>query len=246
MWPSVTSTTRVGAETLISSSPSSLDTTKALRPPSSASAAATTSTYAASDTPITCRAAPAGLVSGPRKLKMVRTPSALRTGMTCFIAGWWSGANMNPKPSSSMQEAIASGARSMRAPSASSTSAEPHWLVLERFPCLATAQPAAAATRAAVVETLNVSAPPPVPAVSSRSSRRGLTGNASSRIVRARPTISPTVSPFVRSAMRKAAVCASDALPSMISRSTAAASSLPRSCPEASRSMAGVSRESGI
>ena len=33
------------------------------------------------------REAPAGLVSGPRMLKTVRTPRARRTGMTAFIAG---------------------------------------------------------------------------------------------------------------------------------------------------------------
>ncbi len=59
----------------------------------------------------------------------------------------------------------------MRAPSASSTSAEPEGLVAERLPCLATAQPAPAAISAAVVETLKVRRPPPVPAVSSRSVR---------------------------------------------------------------------------
>jgi hypothetical protein len=31
--------------------------------------------------------APAGLVSGPRMLKMVRTPISRRTGATFFIAG---------------------------------------------------------------------------------------------------------------------------------------------------------------
>jgi hypothetical protein len=31
----------------------------------------------------------------------------LRTGTTCFIAAWWRGANMNPKPISSMQVATA-------------------------------------------------------------------------------------------------------------------------------------------
>src|SRR5512142_2127661 len=66
---------------------------------------------------------------------------------------------MNPKPTSSMQRATASGVRSMRAPSASSTSAEPDRPVAERLPCLATAQPAPAATRAAVVETLNPRGP---------------------------------------------------------------------------------------
>src|SRR5437763_5685051 len=147
---------------------------------------------------------------------------------------------MQPKPTSSMHDATASGSRSIRAPSASSTSAEPHLPVAERFPCFATTQPAPAATNAAVVETLNVGRPPPVPAVSSMSSRATSTRTASSRIVRARPTSSCTVSPLVRSATRKAAVWASDASPDMISRSTAAASSEERSKPDATRSIASV------
>ena len=190
--PSLSSTTRVAPETLNSSRPSSLDTTSALRAPSSPRAAAIVPRYPGSDTPITWRVAPAGLVSGPRKLKIVRTPSSLRTGTTCFMAAWWRGANMNPKPSSRMQSATASGSRSMRAPSASSTSAEPHWLVAERLPCLATRQPAPAAMKAAVVETLNVGRPPPVPAVSTRSSSPASTLADSSRIVRASPAISCT------------------------------------------------------
>ena len=121
---------------------------------------------------------PAGLVSGPRKLKIVRTASSLRTGTTKRVAPWCAGANMKPKPTSSMQRATASGARSIRTPSASSTSAEPDRPVAERLPCLATAQPAPAAISAAVVETLNVWRPPPVPAVSIRSSRPVVTGAA--------------------------------------------------------------------
>ncbi len=97
----------------------------------------------------------------------------------------------------------------MFTPSASSRSAEPHLLVLERLPCLATAQPAPAATSAAVVETLKVEGPPPVPAVSTRSSRFVATGAASARIVRASPTSSGTVSPLARRAIRKAPVCTS-------------------------------------
>ena len=73
-----------------------------------------------------------------------------------------------------MQRPTASGSRSTLTPSASSTSAEPDFEVAERLPCLATAQPAAAATRAAVVETLKVEGPPPVPAVSTRSARLGV------------------------------------------------------------------------
>src|SRR4051795_5838596 len=167
---------------------------------------------------------------------------------------------MKPKPASSMHRATAPGARSMRAPSASRTSALPDSPVAERLPCLARAQPAPAAIRAAVVETLNggrpppaprgmrpgvvetltVGRPPPVPAVSTRSWRSHGTGVARARIVLARPASSSTVSPFVRRAMRKAAICASDALPAMISASTADASSWARSWPDASASMARV------
>src|SRR4051794_36475178 len=153
---------------------------------------------------------------------------------------------MNPKPTASMHSATAAGSRSMRAPSASSTSADPERPVAERLPCLATAQPAPAATNAAVVETLKVGCPPPVPAVSSRSSRPTDTPIASARIVCASPTSSSTVSPFVRSAIRNAAACASEASPSMISRSTAAASSADRSSPDATRSIASVRTALGI
>ena len=37
-------------------------------------------------TPMSWRRAPAGLVSGPRKLKIVRTASSLRTGTTKRVA----------------------------------------------------------------------------------------------------------------------------------------------------------------
>jgi hypothetical protein len=113
---------------------------------------------------------------------------------------------MNPNPTSSMHCATAAGVRSIRAPSASSTSAEPDSPVADRLPCLATAQPAPAAINAAVVETLNVRRTPPVPAVSSSSSRDAVTRTACARIVRARPASSSTVSPLVRSAIRNAAI----------------------------------------
>ena len=126
-----------------------------------------------------------------------------------------------------MHCATASGARSIRTPSASSTSALPDSPVAERLPCLATAQPAPAAISAAVVETLKVWRPPPVPAVSIRSVRPVSTGAAKRRIVAARPTSSSTVSPFVRSAISTAAVSTSEALPPMISARTAAICSVP-------------------
>ncbi len=51
-------------------------------------------------------------------LKIVRTPSSLRTGATFFIAGWWLGANMKPMPVSSMH------ARDLRRASGRCCSAE--------------------------------------------------------------------------------------------------------------------------
>src|ERR671910_920950 len=153
---------------------------------------------------------------------------------------------MNPKPISSMQRATSSGPSSMFTPSVSSTSAEPHLLVLERLPCLATAQPAAAATSAAAVEMLNVDGPPPVPAVSTRSARSDSTCAARRRIVRASPTSSATVSPFVRRAIRKAAVPPSPARPSMISSSTAEAWSAVRWVPSHTASIARVRMSLGI
>src|SRR3954452_11620836 len=241
-----TSTTVVVPDVLISSSPSALDTTNALRAPRRASAPAMVSRKAGSETPISCRVAPAGLVSGPRKLKIVRTASSLRTGMTKRVAPWCAGANMNPKPTSEMQRATAVGWRSMRTPSASSRSAEPDSPVAERLPCLATAQPAPAAISAAVVETLKVGRPPPVPAVSMRSPRLVATGVASRRIVVARPTSSSMVSPLVRSAISTAAISASEALPAMISARTPAVCSAERSRRAASASIASVSTGLGM
>src|SRR5215210_3297712 len=244
--PPSTSTTRVVAEVLISSRPSALETTSARSAPSRASAPAIVSRNAGSETPMTWRVAPAGFVSGPRKLKMVRTASSLRTGITYRVAPWWAGANMKPKPASSMQRATASGRRSMRTPSASSRSAEPDSPVAERLPCLATEHPAPAAISAAVVETLKVGRPPPVPAVSTRSSMPAWTGVAKRRMVRASPTISSTVSPLVRSATSTPAVSTSEALPSMISASTAEVSSTDRSSRDMSRSIAPVMTGLGI
>ena len=102
------------------------------------------------------RGAPAGLVSGPSRLNTVRTPSSRRTGAAWRMAGWCAWANMKPKPTSSMQSATSAGVRSMRTPSASSTSAVPARDDIARLPCLATMTPAAAATSAPAVEMLKV------------------------------------------------------------------------------------------
>ena len=75
--------------------------------------------------PSGCWARRPGWSAGPRMLKIVRTPSSLRTGAACFIDAWWLGANMKPMPVSSRQAATSSGDRLMCAPSASITSALP-------------------------------------------------------------------------------------------------------------------------
>ena len=73
--------------------------------PSSRSTRAWMPTRSGWNTPISTDGALAGLVSGPRMLKMVRTPISRRTGATTFIEGWWIGANMKPMPVCSMAAA---------------------------------------------------------------------------------------------------------------------------------------------
>ena len=153
---------------------------------------------------------------------------------------------MKPKPISSIKVASSSAVSSSFAPSASSTSAEPLRPVAVRLPCLATAQPAAAAIRAAVVEMLKVRRPPPVPQVSSRWWCCGLTLVARERIVSASPASSSTVSPFSRSPNSSAVICESLASPAMITASAAAAWSCVRSCFAATASFANSSADSAI
>ena len=165
-----TSTTRVVPDVLISSRPSSLDTTSARgAQPRQRARDRVEERGVGHPDQLARRARRVG--QRPEEVEDRAHASSLRTGTTQRVAPWWAGANMKPKPTCSMQRATASGPRSIRTPSASSTSAEPDSPVAERLPCLATAQPAPAAISAAVVETLKVGRPPPVPPVSSRSSR---------------------------------------------------------------------------
>ena len=146
---------------------------------------------------------------------------------------------MKPKPSSSIDRSIRSTGCSSEKPSASSTSAEPEADETARLPCFATPAPAAAATIAAAVEMLIVLAPsPPVPAVSTRSSRCGRTRNTCSRIASAQPVISSAVSPLSRSATRKPPICASVASPRMISSITSCACDRGRERPSSSSASA--------
>ena len=146
-------------------------------------------------------ARPPGSSAGPSRLKIVRTPSALRTGTTWRVAAWWAGANMKPKPVSSIERATPSGPTSSRAPSASSTSAEPLSPVAERLPCLATAQPAPGGDQRGGRRDVERRAA----RRRCRRCRRGRGARAApasraARIVSARPASSSSVSPFVRSA----------------------------------------------
>ena len=120
----------------------------------------------------------------------------------------------------SMLSATCPGVRSRFTPSASSTSALPLVDETERPPCLATRAPAAAATKAAVVEMLKVcAASPPVPQVSTRCVPFCAgTLAANSRITCAAAAISPTVSFFTRRPVMMPAICTCVSSPRMIWR----------------------------
>ena len=117
---------------------------------------------------------------------------------------------MKANPWVASQEATSSGERSTRIPKASKTSAAPDLDVIARLPCFATHAPAAAATKATVVEMLKVfSWSPPVPQTSStpfvlsESGTGTVTDNRLS--APAKPAISSGVSPLCARAVRKSA-----------------------------------------
>ena len=165
----------------------------------------------------------------------MRAASSRRTGAAWRIAGWCACANRKPKPSSSIDRSIRSGASSRSNPSASSTSAAPVAEDAARLPCFATPAPAAAATSAAAVEMLNVFAPSP-PGAGGVDEIVAGAGSAStcSRIASAQPAISSAVSPFGRSATRKPPIWAGVASPRMIVFIASRASSRERSRPSSS------------
>ena len=149
-------------------------------------------------------------------------------------------------PSSSTHLVTWVASRSRLTPRASTTSAEPHSEEdvrpdIDRLPCLATRRPAPATTKAVAVEMLKVpEASPPVPQVSISISRSVPVSAATSsarvrmrvtfsRITCAKPISSSVASPFMRSAVRKAAICALVATPDMMASMAAAASRRVRS-----------------
>ncbi len=152
---------------LISSKVPSPQTTKASLVPSLFRTRAIFSVKSSSYTPRTRTEAPAGLVTGPKRLKMLRIPISFLGPAACFMAPWNRGANRKPIPISLIHLSTSAGVISRFTPRFSRTSALPHMLDTALLPCFATLRPAPAATKAVVVETLKVRVPsPPVPTIS--------------------------------------------------------------------------------
>ena len=157
------------------------------------------------------------MVSGPSMLKIVLMPRCLRTGAAKRIAGWKTGANINPKPFCSIQASTSYGSRQRSNPRASKKSALPQLLDTDRLPCLATFAPAALATKAAAEEILSVPVPsPPVPTGSTQKGTLGLIRMAASESARTPPVNSSEVSPFTRRPVINAAISISLAWPVII------------------------------
>ena len=193
--------------------------------PSADRAPASSGTSSRRPTPISWRAAPAGLARGPITLKIVRTPSSRRTPASSFIAGWKAGENRKTIPAWSSTRPAPAASRPRCTPLDSSTSAEPTRDETERLPCLATAAPAPAATIAAAVEMLKRFLPsPPVPHVSSRGDRPVATRRIRRRRADTAPAISSAVSPRAASPSSSAPFWASVARPSMRSPKASSAS----------------------
>ena len=196
--------------------PSDPCTTKARLAPSAASVRPTRSTRLGASTPMTCARAPAGFVSGPQRLKIVRKPSALRSEPHRLHRRMIE--RREEKHEARLAQALDGQFRAsvMGTPSASKTSAAPHRDVTARLPCLATLAPAAAATSAAPEEILKVSGPPPpVPHVSTSSARSSSVSGtpiARARITSTKPASSGACSPRVASTVSSAAVSTSGSL----------------------------------
>ena len=233
--PSRNSATREGPVVLSSSRPSAPCTTQARSVPNCARTWAIGSTHSPANTPMSCRLAPAGLASGPSRLKIVRVPSSTRAPATWRMAPWWRGAIMKPIPAPRIERSTSATSASMLTPSAVRTSAEPARDDSARLPCLATGTPQAATTIAAAVEMLKVpDASPPVPQVSiAVSGARTL--SMRSRSAWAPPVSSSTVSPRTRSPMRKPPTCAGVASPDIMISKASRASLRVNGSPEASR-----------
>ncbi|BBY01374.1 hypothetical protein MSEO_18730 [Mycobacterium seoulense] len=124
----------------------------------------------------------------------------------------------------------------MRTPSASSVSAPPANDDVARLPCLTTGTPAAATTIAAMVDRLTVLMPsPPVPTMSTASSRMAGIGRARLSMTSASSLTSAEVGTFIVIATAKAATWAGLASPAMTRSMAQAAWPRTRSRPSVNR-----------
>ena len=214
---------------LSSSRPSAPCTTQARSWPRLFRTWARGSTHSLAKTPISCRLTPAGLDSGPSRLKIVRVPNSTRVGATWRMALWCRGAIRKQVPASLKARSSSFRSASMLTPRAARTSAAPVFDDSARLPCLATGTPQAATTNWAPVETFSVPlASPPVPQVSIAPAGAS-TGSILARMVRTAPVISATVSPRTRSAIRKPPICDGVASPDiMMPKAASACSSVSR------------------
>src|SRR6266702_777208 len=223
--PFSSAATKVGPVRVISSRPSEPCTTQTDSAPRFLSTCANGCTHCRENTPTICRLTPAGLDSGPSRLKIVRVASSTRVGPTFFMAGWCDGANMKPIPASAMQRPTCSGVMSILTPSEDNTSAAPERDDSARLPCLATGTPEPATMNAAQVETLTEPDPsPPVPTTST-ASIGALTRSILARMAVTAPVIASTVSPRTRNAISNPPICEGVASPDiMLSKAEAASS----------------------
>ena len=178
-----------------------------------------------------CRRAPAGLVSGPSRLKAVRTPSSLRVAPACFIDGCHMGAKKNREVGLLEGRHNAIGRRveldAERFEHVRRSGSARHGAIaVLRHPHTCSSQDdcgggrhiegvRAVASGAARIEDI--------------SHRLAAVGVARARIVRANPTISAGRSPLSASAMSSAAMCAGWASPFMMRAMAPSASAAVRS-----------------
>ena len=151
---------------------------------------------------------------------MVVIPRPCRTGPTCRMAGWRSGANMNTIPTWSRtspmrRSQLDAHPQGLQDVGASAVGGE------GPIPVLGHTHPRPAATRAAAVEILKVvSAPPPVPQVSTSSwgSSAGTGIMTSWRALHAAGHLRPVGRPLVRRPIRRAPSGSGEASPEMEQR----------------------------
>ena len=177
--------------------------------PEQRSARASSSVSSGRGTPTSCRVAPRRVRQRPEQVEGGPQPEFAARRPRVPHRRMERRREENAIPASARQRSATAGGAAMFTPSASSTSALPHWLDTERLPCFATGTPHAAITTAAAVEILKVpERSPPVPHVSNTSAAARLELHSLPAHRPASPTISSGRSPFMASATRAPAIVA--------------------------------------